>query len=93
MKVITIFEENHGFIGLAKTKRAAWRFVIESNWFSAYDDVWDRSTLKFIPVCDIIGKPNTDISDDELIDWLLENVDEKYATCFEFGYKEIWEGE
>jgi hypothetical protein len=93
MKVITIFEENHGFIGIATTQKAAWRFILEENWFSAYDDVWDRSTLEFIPVCHVIGKDYKDITDDELIEWLLENVDEKYATCFEFGCKEIWEVE
>jgi hypothetical protein len=93
MKVYTIFEENHGFIGLAKSKRAAWRFILEDNWFRASDDVWCRETLKFVPVCDVIGKDADDITDDELIDWLLENVDEKYDTCFEFGFKEIWEVE
>lgn len=35
-----IFEENHGFIGLASTLRSAWLFLCEENWIDSQTDVW-----------------------------------------------------
>ncbi len=93
MKVITISEENHGLIGLATSLKAAWRFIFENVWFSAYEEVWDAQTGEFIPVAEAVGKKAEDITDDELIDWLLDSNNARYDTCFTFNTKEIWEVE
>ena len=39
MKVITIHEDGHGFIGIAKNMDSAFRFLIEKNWIS---ELWDE---------------------------------------------------
>lgn len=93
MKVVIIHEENHGFIGVATTQRAAWRWILESAWFSAYDDIWIYDQCEYVPACDIIGKPAEEISDDEFIDWLMENIGPQYQTCFTFTIKDLWDKE
>ena len=93
MKVIAIHEENHGFIGVATTQRAAWRFIIEADWFSAYEEVWVLGEWVNRPIAKLMNKPEEEISDDELIDWLMENAGTKYETCFSFEETELWDGE
>ena len=90
MKVITISEENHGLIGLATSFKAAWRFILENDWFSAHDELWDTYSGEYVCVSDVIGKNAEDITDDELIDWLLKEAGARYDTCFTFSTKEIW---
>ena len=93
MKVTVIHGENHGFIGVATTRRAAWRWILEKGWFSAYDEIWIYDECKYVPACDIIGKPAEDINDDEFIDWLMENIGSQYQTCFTFTVKDLWDKE
>lgn len=93
MKVITIREENHGLIGLATSFKAAWRFILENDWFSAYDELWDTYSGEYVHAFEVIGKNAEDITDDELIDWLLKEDGARYSTGFTFGTKEIWEVE
>ena len=93
MKVTIIHEENHGFIGVATTQRAAWRWILEKGWFSAYDDIWIYDQCEYVPACDIIGKPAEEICDDEFIDWLIANIGPQYQTCFTFTIKEVFDVE
>ena len=93
MKVTIIHEENHGFIGVATTRRAAWRWILESDWFSAWDEIWDCEQGEFVRICNVIGKPDEEISDDELIDWLIDNIGPKYQTCFTFTVKNVFDVE
>lgn len=91
MKVIAIHEENHGLIGVATTERAVWRFIVETDWMSAYDDVWVLGEWVNKPIDELIGKPAEEISDNELIDWLIENAGTKYETCFSFEEIDLWD--
>ena len=93
MKVTIIHEENHGFIGVVTTQRAAWRFLIEADWMSAWDEVWVLGEWVNKPIYELMGKSVAEISDDELIDWLMENAGTKYETCFSFEEKELWDVE
>ena len=47
-KVICIFEENHGFIGVAKDLRHAINFLIEKNWVNENDCFWDESQQEWL---------------------------------------------
>lgn len=40
MKVCTINEENHGFIGVAASHKAALQWLIASDWVNHYSDIW-----------------------------------------------------
>ena len=44
MQVITIHEENHGFVGVAATMKAAFRFLIEHDWLTLEFDLYDEAT-------------------------------------------------
>ena len=47
-KIICIFEENHGFIGVAKDLRHAMNFLIESKWIGGSARFWDESQQKWL---------------------------------------------
>ena len=40
MKVIRIDEENHGFIGVASSMKAAWQFIVNKGWLGFWDSVY-----------------------------------------------------
>lgn len=40
MKVVVIYEENHGFIGLAKDYNAALDFLMGNNWLDGSTEIW-----------------------------------------------------
>ena len=41
MKVISIFEDNHGFIGVATTPKVAMEWLIESQWVSIFTEMYE----------------------------------------------------
>lgn len=94
MKVIAIYEENHGMIGIATSKKAACQFLVKDNWFCAYDEVWVPSLRKGIDAYELIGKPIEEITNEELAEFLLETMEhEDRETCFMFREEEVWEEE
>lgn len=40
MKVCTIGEENHGFIGVAASHKAALQWLVASDWVDKYSEIW-----------------------------------------------------
>jgi hypothetical protein len=40
MKVYTIGEENHGFIGVAASHKAALQWLVTSDWVDQYSEIW-----------------------------------------------------
>lgn len=94
MKVIAIYEENHGMIGIATSKKAACQFLVKNNWFSAHDEIWVPSLYKGIDAYEIIGKPIEEITNEELVEFLLESIEhEDRITCFLFYEREVQEEE
>lgn len=94
MKVIAIYEDNHGMIGIASTKRAAARFIVHNNWFGAYDEVWVCALQEGVPANFIMRKQPDEITADDLVDFLLEVFESnEYDIGFNFREEEIWEEE
>ena len=58
MKVITINEESHGYIGIAKDYYSAVSFLINNSWLTECVDVWDEHKENWIPLCEILGEVN-----------------------------------
>ena len=94
MKVIAIYEENHGMIGVATSKRAAARFIVHNNWFGCYDEVWVCSLQEGVPANFIMRKKPNEITADDLVDFLLE-VFESNDLDIGFTFREVnvWEEE
>ena len=76
MKVITIEEENHGFIGVAKDMDSAFRFLIEEDWLN--DGLWDEDVQDWVHPDVLIEKHNAK----NLLD-LLKMLYEKDKYAFE----------
>ena len=87
MKVVVIYEENHGFIGLAKDYDAAIDFLMEEGWLdgsteirSNDEDNWVRLDQLYGPNwMFIIGKWNIDRFNDN-IDVLQLEVQEVFGA-------------
>lgn len=41
MKVVVIYEENHGFIGLAKDMKSAFQFLIDDKWITENTELFE----------------------------------------------------
>lgn len=92
--VIAIYEENHGMIEVAASKKAACQFLVRDNWFCACDEVWVPSLRQSITAYELIGKPVEDITNEELAEFLLKTIEhEDRETCFLFCEEEIQEEE
>ena len=93
MKVITITEDCHGFIGIADTKEHAIDFLIDENWlsgdtelpyFDEEDKTWTDSSVK-----ERLGEDWEDVlknSDIEKMNDLLEDT-------FFFDEEHVYTGE
>lgn len=94
-KVIAIYEENHGMIKVASSRKAAVMFLVKDNWFCAYDDIWVCSECKHRPAYQLMGKTNAgEVTERELASFLLYAMDsEEYDTCFIFREVDVWEEE
>ena len=94
-KVITIYEENHGMIGVATSRKTAAMFLIKDNWFCAYDDIWVCAERKHYPAYQLMGKASVEeVTERELASFLLHAMNsEEYDTCFIFREVDVWEEE
>ena len=94
MKVIAIYEENHGMIGIATSKKAACQFLVKDNWFCVYDEIWVPSLRQGIEAYNLIDKPIEEITNEDLAELLLEAMEhEDRDTCFLFREENVWEEE
>ena len=44
MEIVIISEENHGFIGVATTDKAAKQWLIRAGWVDCYTEFWNPTT-------------------------------------------------
>jgi hypothetical protein len=47
MEIIVIREENHGFIGVATTDKAAKQWLIREGWIDQHSDIYNHDTSKW----------------------------------------------
>ena len=53
-KVFCIFEENHGFIGVATTPNATAHWLINSGWVNKKSDWYDEKSRDFILLEEVV---------------------------------------
>lgn len=82
MKIITIHEENHGEIGVATTMKAAFQFLIKSNWLTFGYELYDKFTESWYTVRDVFMSKGLEETRENLLAWALEHKNDW----------EIWDG-
>lgn len=88
MKVITINEESHGYIGIAKDYYSAVSFLVNNDWLTKYDDIWDERRRIWVPICELLGEDWID----KIFSWDIENFNEFFGIgSINFTEEEIIE--
>ena len=86
MRVVTIEEDNHGQIGIAKTYADAVHFLVNDGWLSALTEIYcgDEGFKTMIE----------DLGEDWLaviLDWSMEKFCEYFEGCFYLNSVEVYE--
>ena len=56
MEIVIIHEENHGFIGVATTNKAAKQWLIREGWVNQYSDIYNHDTSKWENLEELYGE-------------------------------------
>lgn len=56
MEIVIIREENHGFIGVATTDKAAKQWLIRKGWVEQYSDIYNPDTSKWESLEELYGE-------------------------------------
>lgn len=76
MQVITIHEENHGFIGTATTMKAAFRFLIEYDWLTPEFDLYDEATGAWYTLRSVFEAKDIEPTKENILAWAMEYADD-----------------
>ena len=90
MQVITIHEENHGFIGIATTMKAAFQFLIKENWLTPAFDLYDEATDAWYTLADIFESKGIEPTKKNILVWAMEHAED--ATLWDgafYFYKDV----
>ena len=95
MKVITIREESHGFIGVATTMKAAFRFLIEHDWLTPEFDLYDEATGAWYTLRSVFEAKDIEPTKENILDWAMEYADDHvfWDGAFYFGTNIVHESE
>ncbi len=55
MKAILIYEDNHGFLGVAADYCSAVLYLIKHGWLTEKFEVWDDTKYRWIPITELLG--------------------------------------
>jgi hypothetical protein len=87
-KVFCIFEENHGFIGVATTPNATAHWLIDSDWINKNSDYYDEKSRNFIPLEEMVS----DSYMGEWENWFIDQVEENGTEfLFNLGFQMVEE--
>lgn len=87
-KVFCIFEENHGFIGVATTPNATAHWLIDSGWVNKKSDWYDEKSGDFILLEEIV--PDSYMGEWE--NWFIDQVEENGTEFLEkLGFQMVEE--
>lgn len=87
-KVYCIFEENHGFIGVATTPNSTAHWLIDSGWVNKKSDWYDEKSRDFILLEEVV--PDSYMGEWE--NWFIDQVEENGTEFLEnLGFQMIEE--
>ena len=88
-KVIAIFEDNHGFIGLAADALSAARWIVKSEWLTELDDIYEYNTGTTNIISVIMEKHGYIQLEDFLADFIDSKYHNDYSLPFHFSVETI----
>ena len=93
MKVITINEENHGFIGVATTPKAAMQFLVNRGWLELGTEFYDEETEAWYELRHIFESMGIEPTLENIVDWGVSKFDDwrLWDGLFYFGEAELHE--
>lgn len=86
MRVITIEEENHGQIGIAKTYTDAVHFLVENHWLDELTEIYVGDE-NYKTVIEDLGENWLAV----MLDWSMEKFGEYFDGCFYLNSVEVFE--
>jgi hypothetical protein len=91
MRVITIHEENHGFIGVATTPKAAMQFLVNRGWLDLGTEFYDEETETWYELRHIFESMGVEPTNENIIDWGVSKFDDWHLWdgLFYFGETEL----
>lgn len=95
MQVITIHEENQGFIGTATTMKAAFRFLIEHNWLTPDFDLYDEATGAWCTLRNVFEAKDIEPTKENILAWAMKYADDAtfWDGAFYFSTDTVCESE
>ena len=86
MRVITIEEDSHGMIGIAKTYADAVHFLVNDSWLSALTEIYCGDEI-FKTVIEDLGEDWLAV----ILDWSMEKFCEYFEGYFYLNSVEVYE--
>jgi hypothetical protein len=77
--VYTIYEEDHGTIGVAENLKEAKEWLIDSCWVDSYCELWNPQTEESKPICELF--PNWE-------EWFIKEATEEDLENMGFYVRE-----
>ena len=86
MRVITIEEDNHGQIGIAKTYADAVHFLVNDSWLGALTEIYCGDEV-YKTVIEDLGEDWLAV----ILNWSMEKFCEYFEGCFYLNSVEVYE--
>ena len=86
MRVVTIEEDNHGMIGIAKTYADAVHFLVNDCWLSAFTEIYCGDEV-YKTVIEDLGEDWLAV----MLDWSMEKFCEYFEGLFYLDSVEVYE--
>lgn len=95
MQVIAIHEENHGLIGIAASRKAAFQFLINSDWLTPAFDLYDEATGAWYTLADVFESKGIEPTKENILAWAMEYADDAmfWDGTFYFSTDTVCESE
>jgi hypothetical protein len=87
MQVVTIAEDNHGQIGIAKTYVDAVHFLVNENWFNETFEIYDSGFCDTVQLGYILGEEWLSA----ILSWTIEKFNEYFDGCFYLRNEKVYE--
>lgn len=86
MRVVTIEEDNHGMIGIAKTYADAVHFLVEDNWLNELTELYLGDEV-YKTIIEDLGEEWFTV----MLNWSMKKFNEYFEGCFYLNDVEVYE--
>lgn len=76
MQVITIHEENHGLIGVATTKKAAFQYLVDAEWITPKTEFYINGS--WVELGKIMWDAGLAVTRNNIVFWCMQNADDEF---------------